>query len=82
MATNPRPHNKKPKGWRLIVVDNVDYWWIVSGSSPIIKRVSDRKKVMTWNYFVAKGWYEGMEKGDIRWTPKLVADTIRELYKA
>jgi hypothetical protein len=28
---------------------------------------------------VAKGWYAGMEKGDISFTPKVISEIIREL---
>jgi hypothetical protein len=80
MATNPRPHNKKPKGWRLIVVDNVDYWWMLK-SRPIVKRVSDRKMVDTWNHLCDKGWFSAMEDRNISWTPKLIAEIIRETFK-
>ena len=80
MATNPRSPTQKPKGWRNIVVDNVAYWWIKrTRAAPLIKRVSDKKMINTWDHLVAKGWYAGMEKGDIRFTPKVIADIIREL---
>lgn len=79
MATNPRPYNKKPKGWRLITVDGIDYWWLAK-TAPYIKRVSDRKMINTWDHFVNKGWYSAMDHGDVRWTPKLIADTIREIF--
>jgi hypothetical protein len=82
MATNPRNPNQKPKGWRNIVVDGVPYWWCKRHhrGAPYIKRVSDRKMIKTWDHLVAKGWYEGMEKGDISFTPKIIADIIREVY--
>ena len=79
MATNPRDRNQKPKGWRNIVVDGVAYWWIKRNGAPYIKRVSDRKMINTWDHLVAKGWYAGMAKGDISFTPKVIADIIREL---
>jgi hypothetical protein len=77
---NVRDRNQKPKGWRKIVVDGVDYWWFKrSRAAPYIKRVSDRKQIDTWDHLVAKGWYAGMEKDDISFTPKVIADIIREL---
>lgn len=80
MATNPRAHNQKPKGWRKIVVDGVEYWWQQHRSAPLIKRVSDRKMINTWDYLVnVKGWYNGLDRGDISFTPKVIADLIREL---
>lgn len=79
--TNIRDPNQKPKGWRNIVVDDVSYWWCKRhhGGAPLIRRVVDRKLINTWEHLVAKGWYAGLEKGDISFTPKLVADIIREL---
>jgi hypothetical protein len=70
----------KPKGWRNIVVDDVAYWWRMSNSCPYIKRVSDKKTINTWDHLVAKGWFEGMSRRDISFTPKVVSDIIRELY--
>lgn len=81
MLPNTLQSNKKPKGWRDIVVDNVSYWWCKTryGGAPYIKRVSDKKLIHTWDHLVLKGWYEGMEKNEIRFTPKVIADIIREL---
>ena len=78
MATNPRDPLKKPKGWRKIVVDDVLYWWNCH-SAPFIKRVSDGFAINTWNHLVDKGWYSGLDSGDIKFTPKLVSEIIREL---
>jgi hypothetical protein len=82
MATNPRSPTQKPKGWRNIVVDDVAYWWKEPhyGGAPYIKRVSDKKTINTWDHLVhVKGWYTGLDRGDISFTPKVIADIIREL---
>lgn len=70
----------KPKGWRNIVVDGVAYWWIITNTSPVIKRVSDKKTVNTWNYFVERGCCQAMNDHEMSFKPSLIAEAIRDLY--
>lgn len=78
MATHPRPKNIKPKGWRKIVVNDVEYWW----KPGYVRRVSDRKQLDVRTAFI--NMHNSNMKWDYnagchQWTPKIVSEIIKSI---
>lgn len=69
----------KPKGWRKIVVDNIEYWWRTNH----VRRASDRKSLNVWDALIEinKNVKYFDPNAHYSWTPGVIAELIRHTVK-